>query len=450
MAPMGPTTGLRLSAEQRMVLEPRLLQSILLLQLPSVELEDWLVQAAAENPALSLEDLPGPSLGAEDSWAAQRAEWASGEAASEAHEALLRNAPAPAQGLDAIVDEQLALLDWAPDLVAWVRFLVGQLDPAGFLSPSDQELLEGAEAIGLSGGAPLLARAIGALQTLEPKGLGARDAIEAMLMQLDTEGADYPLLCRLLEEFVGDLASNRMPHVASRLGICVDELRGLIAQLAELDPRPAASLMAGTSPELRPDVVVEAGEEGYEVRVERSALPTVGLDPEVSAIARDRDLPVEVRRYLRGQMDEARSIVDAVRQRGVTLLRVARSVFVHQEAFLREGPGALRPLAMGAVAEELELALSTVSRAVGGKVVQTPAGVFPLRHFFQGEAGGASQERVRSALRDLVEAEDSAVPLSDDDLVAALAEAGIRIARRTVAKYRKELGIPSSYRRRRY
>lgn len=448
MAAMGPTTGLRLSVDQRMALEPRLLQSILLLQLPSVELEDWLVQAAEENPALTL-DRPPESAGS----VAERptgAERASGEAAAEAHEALLRNAPAPERDLAALVEEQLALLDWEPDLSAWVRFLVGQLDPAGFLSPSDEELLAGAAEVGLEGGMPLLARAIGALQTLDPKGLGARDAIEAMLMQLDHESADYALLCRLLEDFVEDLASNRMPHVASRLGICVDELRGLIAQLAELDPRPAASLVAPSAPEWRPDVVVEAGEDGFEVRVERSALPTVGVDPEVSAIARDRDLPAEVRQYLRGQMEEARSIVDAVRLRGVTLLRVTRSVFAHQLGFLEEGPKALQPLAMGAVAAELELALSTVSRAVGGKAVQTPWGVFPLRHFFQGEAGGASQEGVRLALDELVKGEDPAAPLSDDELVSALEGRGIGIARRTVAKYRKELGIPSSYRRRRY
>ena len=150
--------------------------------------------------------------------------------------------------------------------------------------------------------------------------------------------------------------------------------------------------------------------------------------------------------------------MQAVQQRKDTLHRVATSVFAHQERFLRDGPRALRPLKMGDVADGLGIHTSTVSRAVAGKHAQTPFGVLPLRWFFQAVGGGGgadgdgdvARDRVRDLVREVVDAEDKARPLSDEALQARLAELGHEVARRTVAKYRAELGIPSSYRRRRY
>jgi len=155
--------------------------------------------------------------------------------------------------------------------------------------------------------------------------------------------------------------------------------------------------------------------------------------------------------YYRERVERARWIVDAVGQRGETLLRVATIAFDRQRAFLDEGPGHLAPLRMTEVAELLELHVSTVSRAVAGKHAQTPAGIFPLRHFFQAPAeAGRSVEDQRELVRRLFAEEDPASPLSDDEAAERLAARGVTVARRTVAKYRKELGIPSSYRRRRH
>ena len=445
MPSSGPSLGLQLATQQRMVLQPRMLQAVELLQLPSQDLEAWLHQAAEGNEALALE---APEVEPSYELGEARRSRASAQAASDAHEAMLQNAPARGASLVQLVEEQLALAELPADLEDWVRFLIGRLDAAGFLSESDEELLLAAADAGLPGGVLNLGKAIACLQGLEPRGLGARDAIEAMLLQLDPLAADYFACCRLLEEFVEDLARNRLPKVAGCLGVPLDELRRLIDQLRDLDPRPVGHLVEVVAPVIQPDVRVEGGHEGFEVLVERSALPAVSIEPGVAELARDRAQTAEVRSYLRGRLDEARAVVDAVQQRGVTLVRVSRSLFERQLAFLKNGPGSLQPLAMAVVAEDLGLAVSTVSRAVAGKYAQTPWGIFPLRHFFQAEAGGVAQDGVRAALQKLVDREDPSAPLSDDDLMAALERGGVSVARRTVAKYRKELGIPSSYRRR--
>jgi RNA polymerase sigma-54 factor len=228
-----------------------------------------------------------------------------------------------------------------------------------------------------------------------------------------------------------------------------------MAELRGLEPRPASAGGRGDeAPVILPEVVVERlAEGGFEVRVEGSGLPGVAVDAEVESLARDREQPAEVRRYLRDKVERARWIVDAVEQRKRTLTRIAVRLFERQRAFVESGPTRLVPLTMQDLAAELELSTSTISRAVAGKHAQTPWGIFALRHFFQASCGGPGEvalDRVRGAVRELVAAEDPARPLSDDELVGALAGRGIRVARRTVAKYRKELAIPSSYRRRRH
>jgi RNA polymerase sigma-54 factor len=202
-----------------------------------------------------------------------------------------------------------------------------------------------------------------------------------------------------------------------------------------------------------PDVVIEDTELGFDVRIERSGLPSVTVEPSIVEIAHDRSLPPDVRRYLRGKLEEARWLAEAVENRKATLLRVAAAACKAQRAFLANGPGHMVPLSMTSVAAELDLALSTVSRAVAGKHVQTRFGILPLKSLFQAQGGGvetAAIDDVREILRSIFAAEDSANPLSDDHVVAELQTRGLHLARRTVAKHRAELGIKSSYQRKKH
>ncbi|MCB9914402.1 MAG: RNA polymerase factor sigma-54 [Planctomycetes bacterium] len=449
MAVPTPRTGLHARAEQSLVLEPRMLQAIEVLQLPAQDLEAWLLDAAEQNQALQVEPPAAPEGG----------RLGRGWDATERHDEALRNQPERAPGLVASLAEQASWLELEPALDDALHFLIGCLDGNGYLSPDDEELLDLARLEGLALDAGALGRAIAQLQRLEPRGVGGRDLTEALLLQLDPRAPDYAALCRLVEECLDDLAANRMPAVARALGVELDELARLVAQLRGLDPRPGAGLAEEDAPVLRADVLVLPTEDGgWEVSVDRAALPAVALDAELVELAKDRTQGREARAWARERVERARWIVDAVRQRGETLLRVARRVFEHQAAFLAEGPGHLAPLTMSQLADELELHVSTISRTVAGKHVQTPWGFFALRHFFQSAAPGAAagaesvtaRDDLREVVRRLFAEEDPRAPLSDEDAVAELTRRGHPLARRTVAKYRTELGIPSSYRRRRY
>ncbi len=447
MANLGYSQRLQQTVRQDMLLLPRMLQAIEVLQLPVADLEGFLLEAVQENEALRLDDVPPAEPPHDPPGRRGTAE------DSARHDAWLENQPGPEQSLVEMVEEQLGMLDLDPDALSWVRLVAGCLDENGCLSISDKALMRLADELELEGDEGDLGRAIGVLQGLEPQGIGGRDAVETLLLQLDPAENDYELICRLLEEFLEDVAKNKLPAVARGLGVEMGHLHVLLERLRELEIAPGARVGGRFSPPIRPDVIVEQTESGFQVRIDQSGLPSVSLDPGVQALARDSAQPADVRRYLRGKMDRGRWLLEAMEQRKRTLMRIATAVFDHQRQFLTDGPGHLAPLRMNDVADELDLHVSTVSRGVAGKYADTPWGIFPMRHFFQSAVGGqdgSAREDVREEVRRIIEGEDPASPLSDDEIVRALADRGVSLARRTVAKYRKELGIPSSYRRRAY
>ena len=436
-------TGMHARQQQQLLLQPKLLQSIEVLQIPAQDLEAWLQDAAEKNEALVVE--------------APRAEGGTGRVdwdAADRHAEMMQNQASDGPGLAETLEQQLPLLDLDGEGEAWLRFLICCLDENGYLSPSDEQLLDLARESDLPEDPLALGLAIGRLQRLEPCGIGGRDMVEALLLQLDENGDDYGALCRLVEEFLEDVASNRLPAVARSLGIELDELGQLLRQLRFLDPRPGAELAMPDTPVIRPDVRVERDDRGqWSVNLVRGSLPAVSIDPEMTEIARTKDKNNEAKRWAQGSVERARWIVDAVQQRGETLLRVAGEVFARQAAFLEEGPGNLRPLSMTEVAELLEVHLSTVSRTVSGKYIQCPWGIFPMRYFFQvaTTSGDApARDDLGQIVRAIFAGEDGAAPLSDDEVAVELGRRGHQVARRTVAKFRRQLGIPSSYKRRKY
>ncbi len=435
--------GLHARAEQQLLLQPKLLQSIEVLQIPAQDLEAYLAEAAEANEALVVEPVRGEA-------GPGRVDWE----ASDRHAEMMNNQPDRDRGLAETIGEQLSLLDLDEESLAWMRFLITCLDENGYLSACDEELLALAQGEGMNDDPKALGLAIGRLQRLEPRGIGGRDMVEALLLQLEENAPDYLLLCRLLEEFLADIASNRLPAVARAMGIELDELGGLLNQLRFLEPRPGAELIASSQPGIRPDVVADRDEDGtWQVRVEWGALPAVSIDEGIAGLARTKGTPAEVKDWARDRVERARWIVDAVAQRGETLQRVAREVFARQIAFLESGPGNLLPLSMTELAEILEVHLSTVSRTVSGKYVQCPWGIFPLRYFFQqatGAEGAPAREDLSSIVRSIFVGEDPREPLSDDEVAEELGRRGHKVARRTVAKFRGQLGILSSYKRRKF
>lgn len=297
------------------------------------------------------------------------------------------------------------------------------------------------------------------VQELEPAGIAARSLRECLLIQLwEMPGESAELARQIIEQHFEDLQKNRLPLIASRLGITLEELKAALRVIARLSLHPGAVVEQRQAPPIVPDVLVEFDEKSdtYEVRLSRGNTRELRISREFREALESADKSdKKTREFLKEKLDAAKSIIDAVRFRRERLLDVARSVVEAQRDFLDHGEQHLRVLRMSDVAARLGCDPSTISRTVDDKHIQTPRGIFPLRRFFTGGAetvGGESVgwDSIRAKVQEIIAAEDKRNPLSDDEIVHRLAQDGIYIKRRTVAKYRAQLAIPTRTQRRRY
>jgi RNA polymerase sigma-54 factor len=304
-----------------------------------------------------------------------------------------------------------------------------------------------------------LERALGAVQLLlEPAGVGARDVRECLLLQVDAliRGGDsdvegWTTVRRLIADHLDDLAQNRLPRIADKTGVPLAAVKRAIDKMGSLRLAPGRELSPKTAAIVVPDAIVEFDEDGnkYIAYLNDRRSANLRVNQEYAAMAKDRQAPRETRDFIKKNLSNAAWLLDAVEQRSRTLLRVVNAVVAAQRDYFDLGPQSLKPLEMTAVAEQLGLHVATVSRAVADKHLLTPRGVVPLRGFFSGgtqtESGEeVSWDAVKAALKDVIDAEDKTRPLSDEALAEEVKKRGIEIARRTVAKYRDQLGIPSA------
>lgn len=294
-------------------------------------------------------------------------------------------------------------------------------------------------------------------EVLDPPGVAARDVRECLLLQLDAlereRGSDDKLESArwLVEDHLDDLMNNRLPRIAERTPLSLDEIKAGIELLRRLSLAPARRLVPDPPSMIVPDAIVEYDEDQdrYIAYLNDARLPNVQINKSYAEMVRDRTVDKKDRDFIRTNLSNAQWLIDAVGQRRHTLLRVIHVVVDAQREYFDYGPQALKPLPMTQVAEQLGIHVATVSRAVSDKYLQTPRGVVPLRGFFTGGLATESGEEVsydaaKAALKEVVGEEDKSKPLSDEALAKALRARGIEIARRTVAKYRDQLGIPSA------
>lgn len=310
-------------------------------------------------------------------------------------------------------------------------------------------------------------RALKAVQLLlDPPGVAARDTRECLLLQADVlaaearndaERAEWTLVRRLINEHLDDLAQNRLPRIAEKTGLSMDEIKHAMERMRHLQLAPARALVTEQPGVLVPDAVVEydTDQDRYIAYLNDTRLPNLRINQEYAKLAREKEAPRPTKDFIKKNLSNATWLIDAVEQRRKTLLRVIRVVVDAQREYFDYGPQALKPLPMTQVAEQLGVHVATVSRAVADKYIQTPRGVVPLRGFFSGgtqtESGEeVSWDAVKAALKDVIDAEDKKNPLSDDALAEELSKRGIDIARRTVAKYRDQLNIASARLRKQY
>jgi len=301
-------------------------------------------------------------------------------------------------------------------------------------------------------------RALDAIHGLEPPGIGARSVQECLLLQLDALPGDNAVERTLIENHLDDIAHNRLPAVAKATGYSIGEINeALLAMRSRICLHPGYLVGDRSVPPVRPDVIVDYAEhgDGLTVQLTRGNTPKLKIREDVTDIARSKQSSKATRDFARKHVEEASALIDAVNFRRHRLLEVARAIAEKQHDFFDVGPQGLKVCRMSDLAAELECDPSTISRTVADKYMQTPRGIYPLRYFFTGgtetdDGESMGWDRVKTRVREIIDAEDRTKPLNDDKIAAMLKEEGIEISRRTVAKYRQQLEIPSARQRRQF
>jgi RNA polymerase sigma-54 factor len=330
--------------------------------------------------------------------------------------------------------------------------IIYNVDSRGYLMYSLEEIQTSLE---IKPPLESLERALRVVQALDPPGIGGRNLEECLLLQLERDPQDYPLEGRIIREHLKDLAHNRLPKIAKALGVKLEEVKTAGENIASLNPIPGKLFGGESPPVIRPDVQVEEVEGRYEVRVESGFVPRLRVSPHYRSLYKESKSNPEVKKYLKKKMDNAEWLLAAIRQRKSTLERIAQETVKYQSEFFDHGISHLKLLKMVDIAERVGVHISTISRAISGKYMQTPRGIYSLKFFFTGGAtksDGTTEARgsVIQRIKTLIDAEDKSHPLSDIDIVRRLEESNIKISRRTVTKYREAEGIASSRERRAY
>ncbi|MCE9552348.1 MAG: RNA polymerase factor sigma-54 [Planctomycetes bacterium] len=483
--------GQELRMVQKQVLAPRMIQSMEILQLPILALQERIEQEMQENPTLELveedPDLPEENVDLEnpnaptseerelvvdstknseedferllnmnEEWpdhfeersrpSADRVE----EQSMRQHDTMANMVDRP-QTLQDYLHDQLSWFDLDPEVRQLADRIIYNLDPNGYLTGRLEDLLEpDAPPQRLT----LAQRALAVVQRLDPPGVGARDERECLLLQLTPGMHLYEDLRTLISNHLEDLAHNRLPVIARKTNMTLEAIDATREELKHLNPWPGATFASAYVPSVTPDVTVEQDEQGrYQVKVEDDRTPHLYISPFYRKLLSSGEMKPEEKEYIKRKINAAQWLIESIEQRRGTLARVAQAIVDHQTEFLEKGPEAIEPLKMQQIADKVKVHVTTVSRAVDDKWIQTARGIFPLKRFFVGGTVSADGEEVawdavRLKLQEIVDHEDKQKPLSDDDLVGELAKAGLTVARRTVTKYRKAMNIPSSRQRR--
>ena len=328
------------------------------------------------------------------------------------------------------------------------EMLVGNIDEYGYLKATVDEL---AFSTGLP--ADKILEVLKVIQTFDPPGVGARDLRECLMLQLERAGQQNTLEYRIVNEFMDALGKRRIPEIARGTGTEVDEVQDALEDISRLEPRPGRAYLPDNDQYILPEVFVQKSGEEYTVSTNNEHIPHLRISNTYKDLmSRSGDSP-EVRNYIREKIRAGKFLIKSLHQRQETILNIAREIVKRQRDFLEKGVSALKPLTMVQIAEVVGVHETTVSRAVSGKYMQTPRGVFEMKYFFTAgiqtaNGDGMSNTSVKDMIADIFKGEDPTKPLSDQEVVRMLKDKGIVIARRTVAKYRTELNIlPSNLRK---
>lgn len=483
--------GMETRQLQTQKLSPKMIQSMEILQLPVLALQERVEQELNENPMLEVQEeedavpesteekedpnkpteterelvvednqsnkedferLDNMSSDMPESFDDFRTSADRTQQAQDRQHDLMANALERPESLNDYLMHQLAELEIDTEVEALAERIISTLDArnGGYFKTSLRDLMPAEHT---EEDLEIAEQALALVQTLDPPGIAARSLSECLLNQLSPDIPHFAELQVLIENHLEDLAENRLPLVEKKTGLSIEQIQEARQEFHRLNPKPGAAFLETHVPIVSPDVVVTTDDDGnYVVKLEDDRVPTLRISNYYRQRLSDPTATAEEREFIRRKIESANWLVEAIQQRRNTVHKVAQAIVDYQKKFLDDGPEHIEPLKMQQIADVVGVHVTTISRAVDDKWIQTPRGIFPLKRFFvhgtRSEDGeDIAWETIRLKLTDLIDKEDKLKPYSDDDLVKELAKAGLTVARRTITKYRKKLGIPSSRQR---
>jgi RNA polymerase sigma-54 factor len=346
--------------------------------------------------------------------------------------------------------DQVRMSDLAAEERRVAEMIVGNIDDHGYLQASVDELV-----LSTNFDPEKIEAVLKTVQSFHPVGVAARDLRECLMLQLERANRTDTLEYRIIRDHMDLLARRRLPDLARAVVRPVADIQAAVERIGHLEPRPGRDFATGGQTYVSPELTIERGDDGYQVVMNDDSVPRLRISNTYKDLMAQANSSEEVRDYIREKIRAGRFLIKSITQRQDTIRKIAMEIVKRQEEFFEKGVGHLRPMTMAQIADAVGVHETTVSRAVSGKYAQTPQGVFELKSFFtsglETEGGQSLSNRsVKDMISAMVAHEDPRKPLSDDAIEAGLKQKGIRIARRTVAKYRTELNILPSHLRRTY
>ncbi|MDQ3283614.1 MAG: RNA polymerase factor sigma-54 [Acidobacteriota bacterium] len=472
---------LHLKLSQKLIMTPSLQQAIKLLQLSKLELQEVLNQELLENPLLDesteeakteetqAEETKSENEAAEDAKKVETKEEKEKDSfdeidydayfqdyieygynprgMGEEHEEFpIENTLTRPPNLSDHLTWQLSMSDASPRTKEIAQFIIGNIDEDGYLRASDEEIAQ-------SGGYQKeeVETAVRAVQSLDPIGVGARDLRECLLLQLRFLEVDAPLVEVIIRDHWDEFMQRKFVSLAKTLGIDMKTLEGIVELIKHLDPKPGRKYSNERAIYVEPDVYVHKVSDEYVIVLNEDGMPKLRINSGYRSMLNSMDSKSdgETVNYIKDKIRSAVWLIKSLDQRQRTIYKVAESIVKHQREFLEKGIDFLRPLVLRDVADDIQMHESTVSRVVSNKYMHTPRGLFLMKYFFHSGIDSETGEdisslTVKKKIQSYIENEDPRKPLSDSKIMKILNDEGINIARRTVAKYRDELNIPSS------
>ena len=453
MAGMEQIQGLAL----QQTLSPQMQQSLHILQAPLLELRQLVTAELESNPTLEEEprDVSREAEGEEsqkaelsDQWNEYYAQRATSEpwtAEAQARRQHFFDSQTKALTLQQHLLEQMSGSDMSAQDRGIALVVIGNIDDQGYLRATTGEIASQAACREEEA-----EKVIEIVQGFDPAGVGARSLSECLFIQLRRSGRQYSLESRIVQHYLEELSRRKLPEIAKLCHVPLGDVQNAAEAIVSLEPRPGRPFSPEEEQTILPDVIVERDGDDYTVSLNDEEIPSIRIGDRYKDMLSQSAADREVRDYLREKIRGGRFFIRCVQQRQHTLLNIAREIVARQRDFFDLGPAHLRPMTMSNVAQAVGVHETTVSRAVSGKYLASPRGLFELKYFFTSgyttsDGESVSNESVRQAIAEIVRSEDSRHPLSDQDIVAMLSERGLPIARRTVAKYRDQIGLLPSH-----